>query len=127
MEYAVTVQTGGQPAPSWAERRTLSGPELARMTRPSEITGYACACPHPTAPATPGVVLDPFGGTGTTALVAHALGRRGISIDMSADYCRLARWRTSDPKELARAQRREYVPPREQVDGQETLFEGLGA
>jgi site-specific DNA-methyltransferase (cytosine-N4-specific) len=44
-----------------------------------------------------GTVLDPFGGTGTTALVAHALGRRGISVDMSADYCRLARWRTSDP------------------------------
>jgi hypothetical protein len=46
---------------------------------------------------------------------------------MSQDYCRLAEWRTSDPKELARAQQREYTPPREQVDGQETLFEGLGA
>jgi hypothetical protein len=40
---------------------------------------------------------------------------------MSADYCRLAQWRTSDPKELARAQQREYVPPREQVDGQATF------
>lgn len=52
-----------------------------------------------------GTVLDPFGGTGTTALVAHALGRHGISVDMSADYCRLARWRTSDPKQLERASR----------------------
>lgn len=52
-----------------------------------------------------GVVLDPFGGTGTTALVASALGRRGISVDMSADYCRLAQWRTTDPKQLERAQR----------------------
>jgi DNA modification methylase len=49
-----------------------------------------------------GVVLDPFGGTGTTALAAHALGRRGISVDLSADYCRLAEWRTSDPKEYAK-------------------------
>src|SRR5699024_7065244 len=65
------------------------------------ITGEACDCPEPTAPTTPGVVLDPFGGTGTTALVAHALGRHGISNDMSADYCRLARWRTSDPKQQA--------------------------
>jgi hypothetical protein len=73
------------------------------------------------APTTPGIVLDPFGGTGTTALVAHALGRHGISVDMSADYCRLAQWRTSDPKELARAQQREYTPPREQVDGQATF------
>jgi site-specific DNA-methyltransferase (cytosine-N4-specific) len=52
-----------------------------------------------------GVVLDPFGGTGTTALVASVLGRRGISVDMSADYCRLAQWRTTDPKQLERAQR----------------------
>ena len=40
-----------------------------------------------------GVVLDPFGGTGTTAMVARALGRYGISIDLSRDYLRLARWR----------------------------------
>lgn len=40
-----------------------------------------------------GVILDPFGGTGTTAMVARALGRYGISIDLSRDYLRLARWR----------------------------------
>lgn len=50
-----------------------------------------------------GVVLDPFGGTGTTALVATMLGRRGVSVDLSADYCRLASWRTREPKERARA------------------------
>lgn len=42
-----------------------------------------------------GTVLDPFSGTGTTAGVAKALGRHGIGIDMSADYCRLAEWRTN--------------------------------
>jgi site-specific DNA-methyltransferase (cytosine-N4-specific) len=52
-----------------------------------------------------GTVLDPFGGTGTTALVADVLGRHGISVDMSADYCRLAQWRTTDPKQLERATR----------------------
>jgi DNA modification methylase len=50
-----------------------------------------------------GTVLDPFGGTGTTALVAKALGRHGISNDMSADYCRLAEWRTTDRGQLAAA------------------------
>lgn len=40
-----------------------------------------------------GIVLDPFGGTGTTAMCARALGRVGVSVDLSADYCRLARWR----------------------------------
>jgi len=89
------------------------------------ITGEACACPEPTAPTRPGVVLDPFGGTGTTALVAHALGRHGISVDMSADYCRLAGWRTSDPKQQAKAARREYVAPREQAEGQLDLLEGI--
>lgn len=50
-----------------------------------------------------GVVLDPFGGTGTTALVATMLGRRGISVDLSADYGRIAAWRARDPRERARA------------------------
>ena len=89
------------------------------------ITGEACACPEPTAPTRPAVVLDPFGGTGTTALVAKALGRHGISNDMSADYCRLAGWRTTDPKQLAKAARRPFVPPAEQTEGQLDLLEGI--
>ena len=91
----------------------------------TRITGEACACPEPTAPTRPAVVLDPFGGTGTTALVAKALGRHGISNDMSADYCRLAGWRTTDPKQLAKAARRPFVPPTEQTDGQLDLLEGI--
>jgi hypothetical protein len=66
------------------------------------ITGYSCACPQPTAPTTPAVVLDPFGGTGTTAMVAKALGRTGITVDMSADYSRLAEWRVNDRDSLAK-------------------------
>ena len=57
------------------------------------ITGYACACPDTTAPSTPGVVLDPFAGTGTVPMVARVLGRTGIGVDLSADYLRLAAWR----------------------------------
>lgn len=49
-----------------------------------------------------GVVLDSFGGTGTTALVADALGAVGISVDRSEDYCRLAQWRLTNPDERAR-------------------------
>jgi DNA modification methylase len=73
------------------------------------------------APTYPSVVLDPFGGTGTTALVADSLGRTGISIDRSADYCRLARWRTTDPGERARALQ---VPkPPAVPDGQSSLLD----
>jgi hypothetical protein len=80
-----------------------TGNQTLGWERVVTITGYACACPDTTAPSTPGVVLDPFSGTGTTALVATMLGRHGIGVDMSSDYCRLAQWRASDPKERARA------------------------
>ena len=36
------------------------------------------------------VVLDPFMGTGTTAVVANALGRKFLGFDISADYVRTA-------------------------------------
>ena len=52
-----------------------------------------------------GVVLDPFGGTGTTALVASVHGRVGISVDLSHDYSRVAQWRTADPVQRQRATR----------------------
>lgn len=92
-----------------------------RKSNSHTITGYACACPDTAAPTTPGVVLDPFGGTGTTALVAKTLGRHGISVDMSADYCRLAAWRTTDPDQAARAA--QVAKPPRQVDGQDALFD----
>jgi DNA modification methylase len=86
------------------------------------LGGHVCACPEPTAPTRPGVVLDPFGGTGTTALVAKALGRHGISVDMSADYCRLAEWRTNDPAQLAKAARRPFKPSAPPIAGQSDLL-----
>lgn len=71
-----------------------------------------------------GTVLDPFGGTGTTALVAEALGRRGISVDRSADYLRIARWRTTDPGQRAKALG--VAKPAEQLKGQGDLLELVG-
>ncbi len=105
---------------SWAERKALGEPSRQgtsghnggwKLPPGSQvrttITGYECACSPwhchgELPPTTPAVVLDPFGGTGTTAMVAKALGRHGISVDMSADYCRLAEWRTNDRDQLAK-------------------------
>lgn len=42
------------------------------------------------------VVLDPFCGTGTTLLAAHKLGRKGVGIDISAEYLSLADKRLRD-------------------------------
>lgn len=53
-----------------------------------------------------GVVLDPMGGTGTTAMVARALGRTGISFDLSRDYLRLARWRVYESGHNAKIESR---------------------
>jgi DNA modification methylase len=127
---AHSVMSGG------TAKSTLNG------TTTRTITGYVCACtpkhvetldawpwevtvydwhlwtPPPTTPA---VVLDGFGGTGTTALVAHVMGRHGLSIDLSADYCRLAAWRCSDPAQLAQAAQVDKPPA--QTVGQDTLFE----
>ena len=41
------------------------------------------AVPRPTQA---GVVLDPFAGSGTTALVANRLSRRAVLVDLNADY-----------------------------------------
>jgi methylase of polypeptide subunit release factors len=38
----------------------------------------------------PGIVLDPFMGSGTVAYVARKLGRRSVGIDLSAEYLDLA-------------------------------------
>jgi hypothetical protein len=85
------------------------------------ITGEACACPTPDAPTRPSVVLDPFGGTGTTAMVARSLGRFGVSVDLSSDYLRLARWRVWQSQHGAKAVARTW---RERQGG---LFDGEDA
>ena len=47
------------------------------------------------------VVLDPFIGSGTTALVARRLGRRCVGIDINEDYLKIAAKRTQQLSLLA--------------------------
>lgn len=47
------------------------------------------------------IVLDPFGGSGTTGQVALELGRRAILIELNPDYCRMAQQRTDITPGLA--------------------------
>ena len=107
--------------PSWVAINRADWQENVTRT----ITGYVCACPDTTAPTRPSVILDPFSGTGTTALVASVLGRHGIGVDMSFDYSRLAKWRTQDPGERAKAMQVDKPPT--EVDGQGDLFGEMSA
>lgn len=84
------------------------GQEKAFGSTAATITGYACACETP-GPTRPAVILDPFGGTGTVAMVARALGRVGVSIDLSMDYCRLAMWRIYESGHAAKSAQRTYA------------------
>ena len=46
------------------------------------------------------IVLDPFSGTGTTAVVAKKTGRRYLGIDISKKYCDIAENRIEDCTDL---------------------------
>ena len=46
-----------------------------------------------------GIVLDPFLGSGTTAVVARKLGRMCIGIEINPEYCRMAEERIAQTGE----------------------------
>ena len=52
-------------------------------------------------PTVPCIVLDPFGGSGTTGEVALELGRRAILIELNPDYLPLIEQRTNVTPGLA--------------------------
>ena len=85
-----------------------SGAAGIRPNAERTIIGYGCGCDVAIAPTRPAIVLDPFGGTGTVAMVARALGRIGLNGDLSGDYCRLARWRVYESGHAAKSEDRTW-------------------
>jgi len=73
---------------SVSDFRAIGQPQQGCQCVSSKVVGYTdCGC---NASFESGVVLDPFMGSGTTLAVAKRLGRKGIGIDISPDYCNLA-------------------------------------
>lgn len=68
-------------------RTRSSGTMLEPPT--STTTGWRPTCKHD-APTKPAVILDPFLGSGTTALVTAKAGRDWIGIELSPEYVALA-------------------------------------
>ena len=90
-------------AAAWAKRDRPTDPQSYRQGRPPgwreeaavdpyrrEAAGWT-DCGHGT--YAPGVVLDPFAGSGTTLAVANALGRRAVGIELQPEYVDLIRGR----------------------------------
>jgi DNA modification methylase len=94
----------------WGDDRLEERPctDPAHMTETTKhVTVYDLAGWTPPADR-PALILDPFCGTGTTALVAQALGRDALGVDLSSDYVRLAKWRCSQPSQAAKAKARTW-------------------
>ncbi len=88
------VHTHERPA---ADERGVSETSLLRSngrtgTRVTTI-GWKQSCKCEPAPPVPGVTLDPFGGTGTTGIVALRHERRAILCELSAPYLKIIKAR----------------------------------
>lgn len=87
-------------------------PELARRC-------ILAGCPEG------GVVLDPFGGSGTTGMVAVALGRTAQLIELNPEYAAMARGRIEGVFQGPDERRREIVKRKGTVDDAGPLFAGV--
>ena len=74
-----------------ANRRKVTGHDNGNMTRTTTTIGWTeCECPDDGTKWRPGVVLDPFAGSGTTLVVATGQGRDAIGIDIDSRNADLA-------------------------------------
>lgn len=73
--------------------RTQKGERFLKVT-----TGWSKTCACAEAPPVPCVVIDPFGGSGTTAFVASQHGRNAILCELNPEYVMLARKRCGIPE-----------------------------
>jgi SAM-dependent methyltransferase len=83
------VKAGAQ-IPGDVKRRILAG--MRKKIPLGWLPG--CSCERPG--KIPGVVLDPFCGSGTTGIAAKALGRSSVQIDLEERFIDLARARMDE-------------------------------
>ena len=87
-----TAYPKGSAANRLALLRQAAREQGGEYSNAKVVTGYAPSCTC-NAGKRAGVVLDPFMGAGTTALVAKRLNRRYLGCDLNGDYVRMAEQR----------------------------------
>jgi len=88
----VSPISGGQGGQARKSRLSGSVQAAHKAANPDKFLGWRPTCEHEGEPV-PCTVLDPFGGAGTTALVADRLGRDAILCELNAEYAEMARRR----------------------------------
>jgi len=101
IERGKLIQKGGSAKPGRAkesvglsgplENRYADGSSASQYSREWEqfetiVNGYKPTCEHEDAPPVPGLVLDPFMGSGTTGMVAREFGVNFVGLDISYQY-----------------------------------------
>jgi hypothetical protein len=96
------------------------GGGVGNDSRARHDRGVAASCDHD-ADTTPGTVLDPFAGAGTTGMVALRHGRSFTGIELNPEYAELARDRIETDQRLGyRAPKRVTID-----DAQASMFDAL--
>lgn len=74
-------------------------PDLGAMQMQRNVfqrKGWKPSCKCPEHAPVPQMILDPFGGAGTTGMMANLMGRRAILIELNAEYAASAKARIKD-------------------------------
>ena len=98
------VQSGfGKNVSNWLGRKLVYPDNVIHMATECSNRGHSAAFPVGLPrwfiklfTAEGDIVLDPFIGSGTTAVAAKELGRHYVGIDINEDYCRLAEARLQE-------------------------------
>lgn len=92
MNIRVRDAAKGRLEQKWGDTYTASQEEVVEydfdedMGEEGVTSGWLPTCDCLLHEPVPSVALDPFSGTGTTALAAMRLGRKGIGVDLSLNY-----------------------------------------
>jgi DNA modification methylase len=82
--------------------KSLETNSTLKHVRAHETVGWEATCECGGLPV-PGIVLDPFAGSGTTFVAARRLGRHAVGTELNPHYCEMTARRLEIPDAIERA------------------------